>query len=72
MQIFLHDIPTNQYSIQTVTTNPAREDRAITTTLQFRLHDRYPYQVYMILLLLEGGIASLILRACRYTLTKIH
>ena len=41
-------------TITTVTTNPACEACAVTTALQFNLHDRHPYQVYMILFLLGG------------------
>jgi len=39
----------------TVTTNSAREDRAVTAARQFLLHDRHACQVYMIFLLLGEG-----------------
>ena len=51
------------------TTNLAHVNRALTTTLQFLLHDWHPFQVYMIFFLLGGGIASLILRAYTHPLT---
>jgi len=42
-------------AITIVRINPAREDHAVTSALQFHLHDRHPYQVYVILLLRGEG-----------------